>query len=53
MASLRRVFPRGEVFNQGKLDKVIQELRRQYYANGKYGAQVDYEISPVERMQLR
>ena len=40
-------FSEGEVFNQGKLDKVIQELRRQYYANGKYGAQVDYEISPV------
>ena len=40
-------FSEGEVFNQGKLDKVIQELRRQYYANGKYGAQVDYEISPI------
>ncbi len=40
-------FSEGEVFNQGKLDKVIQELRRQYYSNGKYGAQVDYEISPV------
>ena len=40
-------FSEGEVFNQGKLDKVIQELRRQYYANGKYGAEVNYEISPI------
>jgi len=40
-------FSEGEVFNRGKLDKVIQELRRQYYANGKYGAEVNYEISPI------
>lgn len=40
-------FSKGEVFNEAKLDKVVQELRRQYYSNGKYGVRIDHEIIPV------
>ncbi len=40
-------FAKGEVFNEAKLDKVVQELRRQYYSNGKYGVRIEHEIIPV------
>jgi len=40
-------FGKGEVFNEAKLDKVVQELRRQYYANGKYGIRIEHEQIPV------
>ena len=40
-------FAKGEVFNEAKLDKVLQELRRQYYSNGKYGVRIDHEVIPV------
>ena len=40
-------FGKGEVFNEAKLDKVLQELRRQYYSNGKYGVRIDHEVIPV------
>jgi outer membrane protein insertion porin family len=41
-------FAKGEVFNESKLDKVLQELKRQYYANGKYGVRIEHEIIPVD-----
>lgn len=41
-------FAKGEVFNESKLDKVRQELKRQYYANGKYGVRLEDEIIPVD-----
>ncbi len=40
-------FAKGEVFNEAKLDRVTQEIRRQYYANGKYGVRIEYELIPV------
>ncbi|MEC8148394.1 MAG: outer membrane protein assembly factor BamA [Pseudomonadota bacterium] len=40
-------FSEGQVFNEGKLEKVIQELRRQYYANGKYGVEINYQLDPI------
>ena len=40
-------FAKGEVFNEAKLDKVTQELKRQYYSNGKYGVRIENEIIPV------
>lgn len=42
-------FAKGEVFNESKLDKVTQELRRQYYAQGKYGVEVESEVIPIAR----
>ncbi|MBX9609262.1 MAG: outer membrane protein assembly factor BamA [Gammaproteobacteria bacterium] len=41
-------FAKGEVFNESKLDKVRQELKRQYYANGKYGVRLEDEVIPVD-----
>ncbi|MEM7469460.1 MAG: POTRA domain-containing protein, partial [Pseudomonadota bacterium] len=41
-------FAKGEVFNESKLDKVKQEMQRQYYANGKYGVQISVEVVPLD-----
>ena len=41
-------FAKGEVFNEAKLDKVTQELRRQYFANGKYGIRIDPKVVPLD-----
>ncbi|MEM7542029.1 MAG: outer membrane protein assembly factor BamA [Pseudomonadota bacterium] len=41
-------FSVGEVFNEAKLDKVVQELIRQYYANGQYSVTIEPEIIPVD-----
>jgi outer membrane protein insertion porin family len=45
-------FAKGEVFNEAKLDKVLQELKRQYYANGKYGVRIDHELIPVDEKTI-
>lgn len=45
-------FAKGEVFNEGKLDKVTQELRRQYFSNGKYGVKIDSKITPLDDNSL-
>ena len=37
----------GEILNRSILDKVTQELRRQYYANGKYGVQLRTDLEDV------
>lgn len=46
-------FAKGEVFNESKLDKVVQELRRQYYAQGKYGVAIESEAIPVGRRLVK
>ncbi|HAZ60067.1 MAG TPA: outer membrane protein assembly factor BamA, partial [Gammaproteobacteria bacterium] len=38
----------GEVFDQGRLDKVEQELRRQYFGAGKYGVKVSSDVRPLD-----
>ncbi|MEE2982873.1 MAG: outer membrane protein assembly factor BamA [Pseudomonadota bacterium] len=45
-------FAKGEVFNEAKLDRVTQEIRRQYYANGKYGVRIEYELIHVSDKSL-
>ena len=42
----------GRVFNRSLLDKVEQELRRQYFSNGKYGVKLKTSISPLERNRV-
>ncbi len=37
-------FAEGEVFNRSLLDKVEQELHRQYFALGKYGAKITTDV---------
>lgn len=41
-------FGKGEVYNESKMDKVVQELRRQYYANGKYGVKIEPTVTPLD-----
>ena len=42
----------GRVFNRSLLDKVEQELRRQYFSNGKYGVKIKTSVSPLERNRV-
>lgn len=45
-------FAKGEVYNEAKLDKVVQELRRQYYSNGKYGVKIEPTVTPLDDNSL-
>jgi outer membrane protein insertion porin family len=42
----------GKVFDQQVLDKVEQELRRQYFSHGKYGVKVDTQVSELSRNRV-
>ena len=39
----------GQMFNRSLLDKVEQEMRRQYFSRGKYGVQIQTTVTPLER----
>ena len=45
-------FAEGRVFNRSTFDLVKQELRRTYFAEGKYGAQVTGSVTPLERNRV-
>lgn len=50
LENLKRIgFAEGRVFDRSMLDKVEQELKRQYLAMGKYGMQLKSTITPEER----
>ncbi len=40
-------FAEGEVFDRSLLDKVEQELRRQYFGQGKYAVQIDSNVKSL------
>ncbi|WPL18029.1 Outer membrane protein assembly factor BamA precursor [Thiorhodovibrio winogradskyi] len=42
----------GRVFNRSVLDRIEQELRRQYFAAGKYGMDVESTVSPLDRNRV-
>ncbi len=42
----------GRTFNRRVLDKLEQELRRQFYNAGKYGVQLKTEVVPLERNRV-
>jgi outer membrane protein insertion porin family len=42
----------GRVFNPAMLDRIKQELRRQYFAAGKYGVDIESTVSPLERNRV-
>jgi len=42
----------GQVFNRQILDKVEQELRRQYFSHGKYGLKIKTEVSKLRRNRV-
>jgi outer membrane protein insertion porin family len=42
----------GKVFDRQILDKVEQELRRQYYSRGKYGLKIDSDVTDLARNRV-
>ncbi len=42
----------GKVFNRQVLDKVEQELRRQYFSHGKYGLRIKTDVSMLTRNRV-
>lgn len=42
----------GRVFDRALLDKVEQELNRQYYARGKYAVRIDTQVRNLERNRV-
>ncbi|GJL82018.1 MAG: outer membrane protein assembly factor BamA [marine bacterium B5-7] len=45
-------FTEGRIFNQALLDRVLQEIRNQYFARGRYSATVDATVSPRPRNRV-
>ena len=53
LASLEQQgFAQGRVFNRSTFDQVEQELRRTYFAVGKYGVKIESTITPLERNRV-
>ena len=42
----------GRVFDRALLDKVEQELLRQYYSRGRYAVQIKSQVRPLERNRV-
>jgi outer membrane protein insertion porin family len=42
----------GQVFDSSLLDKVEQELNRQYFSRGKYAVRIDTTVTPLERNRV-
>jgi len=42
----------GEVLDRLQLDRISQELTRQYYSRGKYNVQIDTQVTPLERNRV-
>ena len=42
----------GEVFNRSLLDKLEQELLRQYFSRGKYGVKIETDVKPLPRNRV-
>lgn len=42
----------GKVYNKQILDKVEQELRRQYFSHGKYGVKINTEVTELTRNRV-
>ncbi len=42
----------GKVFDRATLDKVEQEMRRQYFARGKYGVKIDTAVTDLPRNRV-
>jgi outer membrane protein insertion porin family len=45
-------FAQGRVFNRSTFDQVEQELRRTYFAVGKYGVKIKSTVTPLERNRV-
>ncbi|MCU7967019.1 MAG: outer membrane protein assembly factor BamA, partial [gamma proteobacterium symbiont of Bathyaustriella thionipta] len=45
-------FAEGRVYDKSILQRVIEELKRQYYARGKYAVRIDTKVTPLERNRV-
>ena len=45
-------FAQGRVFDRSLLEKVEQELERQYFSRGKYGVKITTTVTPLERNRV-
>jgi outer membrane protein insertion porin family len=53
LASLRQIgFAEGQVYEQAMLERVELELQRQYFSRGKYGVNIQSEVSPLSRNRV-
>jgi outer membrane protein insertion porin family len=53
MAGLKDIgLAEGRVFQRALLEKVEQELNRQYFARGKYGVRIKSTVTPLERNRV-
>jgi outer membrane protein insertion porin family len=51
--SLKQVgFAEGRVYDKSLLNRVVEELRRQYYSRGKYAVRIESIITPLERNRV-
>ncbi|NKC14191.1 MAG: outer membrane protein assembly factor BamA [Gammaproteobacteria bacterium] len=51
--SLQQIgFAKGEVFNRSSYAQVEQELRRAYFAQGKYAVRIKSTVTPLERNRV-
>ena len=53
LKSLKEIgFAEGSVFNRSLLERVEQELQRQYFSRGKYGVKIETTVTPMERNRV-
>ncbi len=45
-------FSEGRVYDKAILIRVVEELKRQYYARGKYAVRIETSITPLERNRV-
>ncbi|MCW8932166.1 MAG: outer membrane protein assembly factor BamA [Gammaproteobacteria bacterium] len=51
--SLKQIgFAEGRVYDKSILQRVVEELKRQYYARGKYAVRLDTKVTPLERNRV-
>lgn len=50
---LRQIgFAEGRVFNQAQLEKLTQELKRQYFSLGKYAVEIDSDVNEIDNNRV-
>ena len=53
LTSLRQIgFSEGRVYEKAMIDRVKLELQRQYFSRGKYGVNIESEVSPLTRNRV-
>lgn len=43
---------KGRVFNPSVLDKVVQDLKSQYFSKGRYAADIETEVTPLDNNRV-